>query len=295
MYGIYAALASYLLELEMNKTVTRREALRIGLSTMGLTCAFSALPCVHAASAADTSSTTLTVGVRNNIPGFGEYNKRNGKYYGLEIDIAQELASRMGYSDVTFKTVTPDTRKEMLSSGKIDCIVACYSSSDTRKKNFDFSPSYYTDHIVLMVQKSSNITRVNDLQGLTIGTREGADTAPYLAANLTKRGFTSGEVLSTNENNTDVTFDTWHLVEYATYPKLSDALERGDIDALAADGAIASAYLDDKRMLLPDYEAAPQNYAVATNKNSALSKKIAKTAQEMLDDKTIAGLIDKWD
>ncbi len=279
----------------MNKTITRREALRIGLTAIGLTCASSVLPCTRAASGAEASSATLTVGVRNNIPGFGEYNKRNGKYYGLEIDIAQEMASRMGYTDVAYKTVTPDTRKEMLSSGKIDCIIACYSSSDTRKKNFDFSPTYYTDHIVLMVQKSSNIANVDGLKGLTIGTREGADTAPYLAANLTKRGFTSGEVLSTDENNTDVTFDTWHLVEYATYPELSDALERGDIDALAADGAIASAYLDDKRMLLPDYEAAPQNYAVATKKGSALSKKIAKTVQEMLDDKTIAGLIDKWD
>src|SRR5699024_10854973 len=42
---------------------------------------------------------TLRVGVRSDIVGFGFYNEGTGKYYGLEIDIAEELAERMGYAD----------------------------------------------------------------------------------------------------------------------------------------------------------------------------------------------------
>ena len=39
-------------------------------------------------------SSTLTVGVRDDIVNFGFLNETTGKYYGLEIDLAKELASR---------------------------------------------------------------------------------------------------------------------------------------------------------------------------------------------------------
>lgn len=246
-------------------------------------------------SASSTASTnTLTVGVRADIAGMSELNENNGEYYGMEIDLAREMASRMGYENVEFVTVTPENRKDTLLSGKVDCIVACYSSGGTRSENFDFSPVYYEDHIVLACENSSLITGVDGLKGGTIGTVAGANTAPYLAKNLTERGFTSGEVLSANKDNTDVTFDTWHLKEYETYQELSDALESGEVDAMAMDGAIANAYMDSSRSILSDYEAAPQEYAVATNKDSELSDTVADTIQDMLDDGTIAALIDKW-
>ena len=97
---------------------------------------------------------TLRVGVRSDIVNFGYLNERTGKYYGLEIDIAEEMARRMGYADVEFVTVTPDTRKDMLMNGEVDCLAACYSISDTRLENFDFSPAYYTDDAVIMVENS---------------------------------------------------------------------------------------------------------------------------------------------
>lgn len=237
---------------------------------------------------------TLTVGVRADIAGMSQLNQGNGQYYGMEIDLAREMASRMGYRDVEFVTVTPESRKETLLSGKVDCIVACYSAGGTRSENFDFSPAYYEDHIVLVCENSSLITGVDGLKGGTIGTVAGANTAPYLAKNLTERGFTAGEVLQANKDNTDVTFDTWHLKEYDTYQELSDALESGEVDAMAMDGVIANAYMDSSRSILSDYEAAPQEYAVATNKGSDLSSSVAATIQDMLDDGTVAALIDKW-
>lgn len=237
----------------------------------------------------------LRVGVRDDIAGMSELNAANGKYYGLEIDIAQEMATRMGYAGCTFTTVTPDSRKETLQNGDVDCLVACYSDSQNREKNFDFSPAYYHDAIVLVCEKSSLITSVDGLKNHTFGTLAGANTAPYLAANLTERGFTNGQVLTANEDNTDVTFDTWHLLEYPSYAELSCALESGEVDAMAADGAIAAAFLNDDRLVLSDYQAAPQDYAVATQKDSDFTAPVATAIQAMLDDGTIDTLIDKWD
>ena len=273
--------------------LTRREALR--LASAALLCAGTAGCSTVSGSKATSGSGTLRVGVRSDIAGMSQLNEANGKYYGLEVDIAEEMASRMGYAGCEYATVTPDSRKEDLLDGNVDCLVACYSASDKRRENFDFSPAYYEDHIVLVCENSSLISKVEDLKSGVFGTLAGANTAAYLANNLTQRGFTDGRVLAANADNTDVSFDTWHLYEYESYSALSDALECGEVDAMAADGAIARAYLNDERSILSDYEAADQDYAVATQKGSDLSQKVADAIQSMLDDGTIAVLIDKWD
>ncbi len=273
--------------------LTRREALR--LAAAALLCAGTAGCSATSGSKATSGSGTLKVGVRSDIAGMSQLNEANGKYYGLEVDIAEEMASRMGYAGCEYTTVTPDSRKEDLLDGNVDCLVACYSASDKRRENFDFSPAYYEDHIVLVCENSSLISKVEDLKGGVFGTLAGANTAACLANNLYQRGFTDGKVLTANSDNTDVSFDTWHLYEYESYSALSDALECGEVDAMAADGAIARAYLNDERSILSDYEAADQDYAVATQKGSDLSQKVADAIQSMLDDGTIAGLIDKWD
>lgn len=273
--------------------LTRREALR--LASAALLCAGTMGCSTVSGSKATSGSGTLRVGVRSDIAGMSQLNEANGKYYGLEVDIAEEMASRMGYAGCEYATVTPDSRKEDLLDGNVDCLVACYSASDKRRENFDFSPAYYEDHIVLVCENSSLISKVEDLKSGVFGTLAGANTAAYLANNLTQRGFTDGRVLAANADNTDVSFDTWHLYEYESYSALSDALECGEVDAMAADGAIARAYLNDERSILSDYEAADQDYAVATQKGSDLSQKVADAIQSMLDDGTIAGLIDKWD
>lgn len=243
----------------------------------------------------DELSGTLKVGVRADVYGFGYLNEETGKYYGLEIDIANELAGRMGYADAEFTTVTPDDRKETLLAGDVDCLIACYSVSESREENFDFSPAYYEDSVVMVVEKSSRIDSLDDLKGLTIGTMSGANTAPQLANKLYELGFTDGEVLTANDDNSHVTFDTWTLDQYDSYQELSDALEEGEVDAMAMDGAIAHAYMTDDRQVLEGVSIEDQSFAVATQKGSELSESVSAAIQAMLDDGTIDALVDKWD
>ena len=241
-----------------------------------------------------TGNSTLKVGVRADVTGFGYYNGDTQKYYGLEIDIADALATRLGYADVQFETVTPDDRKQKLLDGNVDCIIACYSISDSREENFDFSPSYYDDYSALMVEKSSMITTIDQLKGLTVGTMKGTNAAPQLLAKLTEDGLTNGQPISANDDNSDVRFDTFHLLQFDSYAALSDALEGGTVDAACMDASISSSYIRDNRQLL-DYKVATQHYGVATQKDSGLSSPVATTVQAMLDDGTIASLVDKWD
>lgn len=241
-----------------------------------------------------SSGETLRVGVRRDVVGFGYLNEGTGKYYGLEIDIANEMAARMGYGAVEFVSVLPENRKDMLQNGEVDCLVACYSIAESRQKNFDFSPAYYSDDSIVMVENSALIDGVDALEGKTLGTKSGSNTAPQLVIKLTEAGFTSGEALSANEDNSDVAFDTFHLVQLASYQDLSKALEEGTIDAACMDGSIAKTYLNDDRSIL-DFTIDTQEYGVATQKDSALSQPVSAAVQGMLDDGTIARLTDKWD
>ena len=272
---------------------TRRRGAAFLLTAVLLSCALALAGCMGGGEES-AGHGTLRVGVRSDVVGFGYLNENTGKYYGLEIDIAEELARRLGYADVEFVSVLPETRKEMLLDGQVDCLVACYSVSDTRLENFDFSPAYYQDASIVMVENSSLVEGVEDLKGLTFGTMAGTNTAPQLALKLTESGFTSGEALEQTEDHSVTQFDTFRLVQLPSYEELSRCLEEGSVDAACMDGSIAKTYLNADRHLL-DFAIGSQEYGVATQKDSALSQPVAEAIQGMLDDGTIAELTDKWD
>lgn len=285
----------------VNETYKEMQALNLTRRSFGALM-LGALPasllmagCSDGAVGAIAGSGTLRAGVRADVVGFGYLNEGTGNYYGMEIDLVEELASRLGYGGVEFVTILPENRKEMLLDGQVDLIAACYSIAETRLENFDFSPAYYDDRVIAVVQNSSLIEGIDDMRGLTFGTMSGANAAPLLSTKLYEDGFTSGEVVTANEDNSDVSFDTWHLLQFPSYQELSDALEDGTVDAMVLDGAIAQTYMDDKRHVIDGFVVAEQSYGVATQKGSELSTPVAEAVQEMLDDGTVAALVDKWD
>ena len=275
--------------------LTRRTFGRLALTLAAASAGALATGCEGGAAGGGSGKGVLRAGVRADVVNFGYLNERTGNYYGLEIDLVNEIAERMGYGDVEFVTVIPDNRKEMLLEGQIDLICGCYSIADSRLENFDFSPAYYDDRVVAVVQNSSMIGSVDDLRGRTFGTMAGSNAAPLLSTKLYEIGFTNGEVVTANDDNSEVSFDTWNLLQFPSYQELSDALESGDVDAMVLDGAIAKTYMNYKRSILPDFVVAEQSFGVATQKGSDLSAPVSDAIQAMLDDGTIETLIDKWD
>ena len=209
--------------------------------------------------------------------------------------IANGLAERLGYKSVSFSTVTPENRKDMLLDGDIDALIACYSIAETRLENFDFSPAYYDDAIVAVVENSSLIESIDDLRGCTFGCMGGANAAPLLNNKLKEIGFSTGTDKILGADDVDVKFDTWRLVQFPSYQELSDALEEGTVDAMVLDGAIAKTYMNDERSILDGFKVDEVSYGVATAKGSELSTHVASAIQDMLDDGTIDALVDKWD
>jgi len=233
----------------------------------------------------------LHVGVKANVSGFGLQDARTKEYSGFEIELAEKIASELGYESVKFTTVTQDTRGTLLDEGKIDCVIATFTITPERQEKWDFSSPYYTDTVGVLVNKSSGITTLDGLIGKKIGVATSSTTALEIVRALQNKGLIVSSDLSgfSAETWTDgVTF-----AEYHEYSDLSKALQAGDIDAFSVDKSILRIYLNDSRQYIEDTFAF-QDYGVATQKDSALSKQIENLISKWLDDGTIAAMIDKW-
>lgn len=245
-----------------------------------------------AQSGGESEEGVLRVGVRDDIMNFSYLNETTGKYYGMEIDLAEKIAEDLGYSEVEYTTVTPDTRSDMLENGEVDCIIATYSIAETRLEKFDFTEAYYKDSTVLMVADSTMLTEPEQLKGKTVGILNGTNAGPLLAVKLYELGFDVEEPLENNEVRT--VYKDLTVVKTNSYTDLNKALEEGTVDAACMDGCVARGFQQNDNSIL-NLSIAEQDYGVATQKGSELSKPMAEEIEKLLSDGTIDELIDKWD
>lgn len=239
-----------------------------------------------------TGEDVLKVGVRSDVINFGYYNENTQKFYGMEIDLAQELAKRIGYDAVDFISVDPSDRERELESGEVDCLIACYTITPERQEKFDISSPYYADSIVIMVEDSSMIDNARQFPGKKIGVLEGSTTAQQVTARLFEQGIVtdySEDSFDAAEYRGGITF-----CEMASYEELITALEEGSIDAVSTDGCILQQYKTEERHYV-DIGIAKQFYGIALMKDSVLTAPVEEALQDMYSDGSMEMLIDKWE
>lgn len=234
----------------------------------------------------------LHVGVRSDVINFGYRNPESGRYYGLGIDLAGELAQRLGYTATVFTTVTADNREQTLESGTVDCLIAAYTITPERQERFDFSAPYYTDSLRVIVENTTGFTALSDLMGAIVGVRQHTTAAEELCRAMDAQGLLTGfdaDTFDAQTFNGGVSF-----ICYESYDDLDLALEVGAVDAICMDGSFASSLMSGSRLMMEEAFSA-QSYGVATRKGSGLSAPIAQAVTDMEQDGTLALLMDKWD
>lgn len=213
----------------------------------------------------------LKVGVKDDVPGFGQKDTATGEFSGIEIDIAKKIAEDLGV-DVEFQAVTAATRGQLLDSGDIDLVLATFTITEERKQSFNFSTPYYTDAVTVMVKADSGIASLADLNGKKVGVSTSSTSMQSLQE-------AAGE---------DVKID---FQEFATYPEIKTALDSNRVDAFCVDGSILAGYLDDSVTLLTERFAA-QEYGVASKlANTGLAEYVDGLIKGWLEDGTIDQLI----
>jgi putative glutamine transport system substrate-binding protein len=224
------------------------------------------------------SSGVLKVGVKSDVPNFGLLNTATNAYEGFEIDLSGLIAKEIlgDAAKVAFTPVTAATRGPLLDNGDIDLVIATFTITEERKLTYNFSTSYYTDAVGLLVKKASGITGIAGLDGKTVGVAQSATSRKALEAAAANAG-------------ASVKF-----AEFATYPEIKAALDSGRVDAFSVDRSILRGYLDSETVLLDD-AFSPQDYGVASKfDNKELAAYIDGLIQKWLGDGTIKALIDKY-
>lgn len=231
----------------------------------------------------------LRVGVKNAVIGFGFQDELTGEYSGMEISLAEKIAESLGV-EVEFTTVTAATRTELLDSGDIDCVLATFTITDERRESWDFSTPYYTDYVTVLVQNDSGIKGLTDLKDKKVGVSSGSTSAKSLVAAMIEGGVIEGAGFDAESFDPATWTDGISFAQYDDYPTISTALSAGEVDAFCVDKSILAVYHTDDRTYIDD-KFAPQEYGVATKKDSGLSAYVDELVKGWLGDGTIAGLI----
>lgn len=230
----------------------------------------------------------LRVGVKDAVQGFGYKDPLTGEYSGMEISLAQDIAKDLGV-DVEFTTVTAATRTELLDSGDIDCVLATFTITDERKKSWDFTTPYYTDHVGVLVEKSSGITDLAGLKDKVVGVSSGSTSAKSLVTAMVDNKVLSGDGFDPETFDPATWTDGVSFKQYDDYPTISTALSAGEVDAFCVDKSILAIYHTDDRDYIKE-EFAPQEYGIATTKGSDFSTYCENEIQKFLSDGTVDSL-----
>ncbi|MDP4119526.1 MAG: transporter substrate-binding domain-containing protein [Bacillota bacterium] len=166
----------------------------------------------------------LILGLDASFPPMG-YTDDNNNVVGFDIDLAKEVAKRMGVTLVP-KPTDWDTITLSLNSNKIDCIWNGLTINSDRLKAMFFAKPYLNNYQAIMVPEGSSIKSVADLAGKKVGYQKGSSALDAINASSVKSSIAK---LSSYPDNVSAFLD----------------LKVGRIDALVLD-SVVSKYISDK-------------------------------------------------
>lgn len=116
---------------------------------------------------------TLIVGMELAYPPF-EMTDEKGAPKGVSVDLANELGKALG-KRVVIQNTAFDGLIPALKTGKIDLIISSMTITDERKQSIDFSDPYLSTGLCLLVQKTSKVNSIDDLDkpGITVAVKKG--------------------------------------------------------------------------------------------------------------------------
>lgn len=222
---------------------------------------------------------TLTVGTAAEYEPF-EYME-DGQYKGFDLDLIQDIAKKLGLT-VEFANVDFDTIVPGVSSGaKYDVGIGAITVTPERKKEVDFTDSYYMDDQAIVTMKNNaDITGDNYKEKL-----DSADAKIAVQSGSTAEAFAK-------EN-----FPNAELVPFKNATDCFSALQAGQSVALVTNRSVAAQLVatsfDNEQVV--KLISTGEEYAIAVNKdNSGLKDAINKALKELTDDGTVDSLMGQY-
>ena len=225
---------------------------------------------------------TFIVGFDAEFPPYG-YKDDNGEYVGFDLDLAQEVCDRNGWT-LKKQPIEWNSKDMELNSGSISCIWNGFTMNG-REDAYTWTTPYVDNSQVVVVRKDSGITQLTDLSGKVVAVQ--ADSSALAAL--------TGEDASEENKALAETFK--ELQQVGDYNSAFMNLESGAVNAICMDIGVANYEIEsrgDKFMMLED-RLSSEEYGIGFKKgNTELRDKVQATLLDMLADGTFEEIAEKW-
>lgn len=136
---------------------------------------------------AGASGADLAVGANiGNVP--WEFQNSDGEFVGFEIDLAKEVADRMGKS-IEIVNIPFNGLFAAVQSGRINIAISSITITEKRLRSVSFAQPYYDSAQSLTVLARNSASSLDDMNGKTIGVDTGSTGDMWTTANQERYGF----------------------------------------------------------------------------------------------------------
>jgi len=228
---------------------------------------------VEGAAVADEGR-TFTVGFDAEYPPYGFKDEKTGDYTGFDLELAEEVCRRRGWT-LKKQPIDWDAKDMEINSGAIDCLWNGMTYNG-RENDYTWSEPYVDNTIVIAVTADSDIQTEADLAGKMVVAQaaSSADTAL---------------------NDKPELKDTF--AGYETIKDYNDAfmqMDAGVYDAIAVDIGVAQYQLaaNEGKYRILEEPLSTEQYAIAFAKgNTELRDQVQETLNEMAADGTVEKIV----
>ena len=204
------------------------------------------------------------------------FQNSSNQYTGIDMDLIKAIAEDQGF-EIEITNPGFDAAINAVQSGQADGMIAGMSVTDARKETFDFSDSYYTANTILGVKESSTISSYEDLNGKTVGVKNGTASQTFLTENQSKYGY--------------------KIKTFSDAASMYDSLNTGSIDAVMDDEPVIKYSISQGQKLKTPIAGTPIGetaFAVKKGSNPELLEKFNKGLANLKANGEFQKILDKY-
>ncbi len=222
------------------------------------------------------------VGFDAEFPPYG-YMDENGDYTGFDLDLAEEVCKRNGWTLVK-RPISWNTKDSELESGAISCIWNGFTMNG-REGQYTWSTPYVDNSQVVITKSGSGIKELKDLSGRILAVQTDSSALAAL----------EGE--DATDENKALAESLKELQQVEDYNSAFMNLESGMVDAIAMDIGVAAYQLSSKsdKFIMLDEKLSSEEYGIGFKLgNTELRDKVQLALLGMLQDGTFDRIVNKW-
>ena len=233
---------------------------------------------------------TLTVSTDAAYPPQSSLNEDTGEYEGFDIDVATEIATRLGV-EVAWETPAWDVITAGSWNGRWDTTVGSMTPTNDRQEVLHFTEPYsYVPAVVVVPADDESVSDLaTDLDGKTIGVCGGCTYEQFLNKDLNIEGY-----------EFDFVIDDAEVSGYDTDTTALEDLANGRLDAVITSVTTAQGYIDagNPVKIVGDpifYEPLSVGFDKSSDPSSeSLYEAVDGIVADMHEDGTLSALSEEW-